>query len=159
MLIEPIYFTEGLFPEMIRLCHRGASEGVLPRWPVGGVTGRYPMDARIQVSGSDEAGQFTNLWTWLRGERALAGTVRAEQRPPGAGELGGVYDMLTVAVGSGGAGVALARSLTAWLQTRRSDVVITVTSPSGNVQLDARRIKDTGVLPLLEEVLRERDER
>jgi hypothetical protein len=117
------------------------------------------VEAHVRISGGDEVEEVTDLWEWLRGERALAGAVRAVQRPPGEGELGGVFDVLAVALGSGGAGAVLARSLTAWLQTRRPDVVITVTSPSGSVQLDAHRIKDTGVLPLLEEVLRERDER
>ncbi len=89
--------------------------------------------------------------------------MRSVQRPPGEGELGGAFDLLAVALGSGGAGAALVRSLTVWLQTRRPDVVITVTSPTGSVTLDANRIKDASVLPLLEQVLeqvlRERDER
>jgi hypothetical protein len=117
------------------------------------------VEAQIRVSGGDEIVEFTALQEWLSGERALVGTVRMVQLPPDEGELGGVFDMLAVALGSGGAGVALAKSLTVWLQTRHPDVNITVTSPSGSVKVDAHRIKDAGVLPLLEEVLRERDER
>ncbi|MCW2918499.1 MAG: hypothetical protein JWN52_6567 [Actinomycetia bacterium] len=117
------------------------------------------MEAQIRVSGGDDVAEFIALREWLTGERALTGTVRVVQLPPGEGELGGVFDMLAVVLGSGGAGVALAKSLTVWLQTRRTDVTVTVTSPSGSVKLDVQRIKDASVLPLLEEVLREHDER
>jgi hypothetical protein len=117
------------------------------------------MEAEIRVSGGDDVAEITELFQWLRGERALAGTVRSVQRAPGEAELGGAFDMLAVALGSGGTGAALARSLTAWLRTRRPDVVITVTSPSGSVKLDAHRVKDGSIQPLLEHMLRERDER
>jgi len=117
------------------------------------------MEAEIRVSGGDDVAEITGLFQWLRGERALAGTVRSVQRAPGEGELGGAFDMLAVALGSGGTGAALARSLTVWLRTRRPDVVITVTSPSGKVKLDAHRVKDDSIQPLLEQMLRERDER
>lgn len=116
------------------------------------------MDAEIRVCGTDEVAELTGLWEWLRSERALAGTVRPVRRPPAEGELGGVFDMLAVALGSGGAGAALVKSLTVWLQTRRPDVAITVTSASGSVTLDAHRIRNSDVLPLLQGVLRERDE-
>lgn len=119
---------------------------------------RYTIEAQIQMSGGDRITEITDLLAWLRGERALAGTVRAMQRPPDDGELGGVFDMLAMAPGSGGAAAALARSPTAWLGSRRADVTVTVTSPSGSVTLDARRVDDRSVLPLLREVLRDHDE-
>ncbi|MBO3753067.1 caspase family protein [Streptosporangiaceae bacterium NEAU-GS5] len=56
--------------------------------------------------------------------------------------------MLSVAVGSGGVGIALARALIAWLNSRRADVSIRVTTDAGTVHLDARRVKDP--MPLLE---------
>jgi Effector Associated Constant Component 1 len=116
------------------------------------------MDAEIRVSSGDDVAEFAALWAWLRGERALVGTVRAEQKPPAETELGGVFDVLAVSLGSGGAGVALAKSLVTWLQTRRSDVRITVTGPSGEVTLEANRVKDGDALLLLREILSERDE-
>ncbi|WP_308169806.1 effector-associated constant component EACC1 [Acrocarpospora catenulata] len=116
------------------------------------------MEARIGVSGDDEVAELADLQEWLRGERALIGRVRSVSRPPAENELGGALDVLVVALGTGGAGVALARSLTAWLQTRRVNVAITVTSPSGSVKVDAQRIKDEAVLPMLQEVLRAGDE-
>jgi hypothetical protein len=115
------------------------------------------VDAHIRTSGGDEVQEITDLWTWLHGERGLTGAVHAVQRPPGEGELGGVLDMLAVVLGAGGTGAVLARSLTAWLQTRRPDVVITVTTETGTVKVDASNIESGDVLPLLQQVLREDD--
>lgn len=115
----------------------------------------WPVEVHIRVSGGDAVAELPALEKWLAGERDLSGRVRAVRRPPREGELGAVSDMLAVALGSGGAGVALARSLTVWLRTRRPEVTVTVTSPSGSVEIEARRIKDTDVLPLLEKVLRD----
>ncbi|MFD0885703.1 hypothetical protein ACFQ08_14205 [Streptosporangium algeriense] len=116
------------------------------------------MDAQVQVSGGDEITEFTELRKWLTGERALTGRVRVVRHPPAEDELGGVLDTLAVALGSGGAGIALVRALTVWLRTRRADVTITVTSPSGTVKLNAQRVRDAAVLSLLEEILRDGDE-
>jgi Effector Associated Constant Component 1 len=116
------------------------------------------MDAEIRISGGDEVAEFAALWAWLRGERALTGTVSAVQRAPAESELGGVFDVLAVSLGSGGAGVALARSLVTWLQTRRSDVRITVTSSAGKVEFEAHRVKDSDALLLLQEMLSGQDE-
>jgi hypothetical protein len=119
---------------------------------------RLPVEAEIRITRGGDIAQFASLWEWLRSERALAGTIRPVPEPPCDTELGGIYDLLAVALGSGGAGVALARSLTAWLQTRRPDITISVTSPSGKVTVDARKVKEGDVMPLLQEVLRVRDE-
>jgi len=111
------------------------------------------MDTQIRVSGGDQVAEIASLWDWLRGERDLAGRVRGLQRPPGEEELGGAVDVLAVALGSGGAGAMLARSLTAWLQSRRSDVAITVTTSNGTVKVDARNLDSDEVLPMLQQVL------
>jgi Effector Associated Constant Component 1 len=118
----------------------------------------FPMEAEIRICRGDDVGEFTDLWRWLRGERALSGMICAARRPPAETELGGACDVLAVALGSGGAGAALARSLIVWLQTRRPIVAVTVTSPSGTVTVDARQIRDGDVLPVLNEILRARDE-
>lgn len=68
--------------------------------------------------------------------------------------MGGVVEVLTVALGSGGAGVVLVRALCTWLVQRRADVAVTITAPDGTqVQVDAKRaaepeaiIREAGVL-------------
>jgi hypothetical protein len=116
------------------------------------------VEAEIRISRGGDIAEFAALWEWLRRERGLSGTVRPVPEPLADTELGGVYEILLVALGSGGTGAALARSLTAWLQSRRSDVAITVTSPSGKITVDARKIKDGDAMALLQEVLQVRNE-
>ncbi len=82
--------------------------------------------AQIRLSGADPIGETAALWEWLRGEEQLRGRVRAVASPPGEGELGGAIEVLQVALGTTGAAGVLARSLTVWLRTRRSDLKVTV---------------------------------
>jgi hypothetical protein len=119
---------------------------------------RRPVDAEIRISRGDGIAEFASLSEWLRGERTLAGGVRAIRGDPGETDLGGAFELLVVALGSGGAGATLAKSLVTWLQTRRPSVRITVTTASGSVSLDAHQVKDGDVMPLLREVLGTRDE-
>ncbi|WP_433436024.1 effector-associated constant component EACC1 [Nonomuraea sp. CA-141351] len=115
------------------------------------------MDARIELAGGDEVAESAALWEWLCGERELAGAVRVVRRPVAEGELGGALQAIMVAVASGGTGLALARSLTEWVKTRRPDITVTIKA-SGEMKLDARHVKSNDVVPLLQEMLRERDE-
>jgi hypothetical protein len=119
------------------------------------------VEAEIRVSQGDgqgdEVAELTALHEWLRRERGLAGAVRAVRRPPGPAELGGAIELVAVALGAGGAAGTLARSLAAWLQSRRPGVKVTVTTSSGSVSVEARQVRDADVLPLLREVLNARD--
>jgi hypothetical protein len=113
------------------------------------------VEAEIEISGGDTVSEVTDLREWLRGERALTGTVRALPSPPREGELGGVADVLAVALGSGGAGAVLARSLMAWLQTRRSDISVTVKTKTGTVTVDAHNVGSGDAVNALVQVLRD----
>lgn len=74
------------------------------------------MRARIALSGGDDVGERAALWDWLHDEPELRGGIAWEKPPPDPTHLGGAMEVLTVALGSGGAGVALAKSLVTWLQ-------------------------------------------
>ncbi|MER7988386.1 hypothetical protein ABTY53_22770 [Streptomyces noursei] len=100
------------------------------------------MDTFIRIRSVDEVGELAALAGWLRAERELQGAVRVVRRNIETTDLGSGLDVVSVAVGSGGVGVALAQSLSAWLRTRRSDVKVTVTANGRTVELDARRVKD-----------------
>jgi len=108
------------------------------------------MEADLRVSGGDDAEEVADLWEWMRVERDLAGMVRPIWRPPGEGELGGVFDVLAVALGSGGAVAALAGSLTAWLKTRRPEVTVTITTAKGSASVGVSNATVDQVLPLLQ---------
>lgn len=111
------------------------------------------MDAQVYVLGGDAVTEYTMLGNWLGSERELAGRVKLVQRLPQEGEMGGVFEVLTVALGSGGAVVAMARSLVAWLQTRRSDIEITIASSEGaTVRLTVHRTKTEDLKSLVQEV-------
>jgi hypothetical protein len=117
-----------------------------------------PVEAEIQISQGDNVTEFAGLREWLHGERALSGLVRAPRRQPGETELGAAFDLLTVALGSGGVGVVLAKSLVTWLQTRRPTIAITVTTAKGSVTVTGPELRDSAVMQLLIEVLRPNDE-
>ncbi|MEV7215364.1 hypothetical protein AB0O31_19995 [Kitasatospora cineracea] len=87
--------------------------------------------AQIRLSGADPIGETAALWEWLRGEEQLRGLVKAVTPPPGEGELGGAVEVLQVALGTTGVVGVLARSLTVWLRTRRSDLKVTVARDGG----------------------------
>lgn len=137
-----------------RTPHMLPQDGSSPRILQGAATEvRIFMDAQIRISSDDAVDDYAALRKWLTDERELAGRVRLVQRLPEEGELGGAYEMISVALGAGGAVGVMVRSLVAWLQGRRSDVEITVSSPAGSVaKLSARRIKDADLQSLLQEV-------
>jgi hypothetical protein len=111
------------------------------------------MEAQISISGGDAVEEITELREWLCGERGLAGTVRVVLRAPDPEEMGPMFDVLAVAVGSGGAATALARALVVWLQTRRPNVSVTVTNNGRSVSVQARDLNSDTVMPLLRQVL------
>ncbi|WP_219518201.1 effector-associated constant component EACC1 [Nonomuraea ceibae] len=100
-------------------------------------------------------GELVSLTRWLRSQRPLQGRIDPVGRPPGREELGGAVELLSIAVGSGGAGMVLARALTTWLTNRHADVSITLTTPERTVTVEAKRVGDA--LPLLQEVLDQAD--
>lgn len=89
-----------------------------------------------------------SLLDWLGHEDTLRGRVRAVHASVRPGEMGGVLDVLMVALGSGGAGAVLATSVSTWLsQPRRADVKLTITAEDGrHIELDAHRVRDPVVV-------------
>jgi hypothetical protein len=109
------------------------------------------MDAEIRiVDGAD--GDLAVLGQWLQGEEELRGRIRAVRGEPGETELGTAVELLTVALGTGGAGTVLASSLKTWLLTRRTTAKIVVKSAGRSVTLDIHNADD--VAPLLEQILK-----
>ncbi|WP_329385835.1 effector-associated constant component EACC1 [Streptomyces sp. NBC_01716] len=106
---------------------------------------RLSVDVPDDAVGRDQLG---SLYAWLREVDALRGVVALRGAPPVAGTMGAALDVITVAVGSGGAAGVLARSVVSWLiQGRRSDVKVTVTTENGrSVEIDVRGARDPEAL-------------
>lgn len=111
------------------------------------------MEVRLSVRSDDETGELTGLTSWLQGERELRGRVELLRKPPGPEELGGAFELLTVAVSSGGAAAALAKSLPAWLASRRRQVTLKVTASDGRT-VELTVAQAANAQPLIEAVLR-----
>lgn len=107
-------------------------------------------ELRLRVAGEDSASRLRALHSWLSREDDLRGRVALRNRPVAPGEMGGVVDVLTVALGSGGAAAvlvhAISRSVTTWLTQSRSDVTVTMTTTTDaetrEITVDAQRARD-----------------
>jgi Effector Associated Constant Component 1 len=113
------------------------------------------MDAQIRITGGT-GGELAALGEWLGGEDELRGRVRTVHGPVGETELGAIAELLTVALGAGGAGTVLASSLKTWLVTRRTTAKITVESAGRSVTLDIQTVGE--VAPFLDQILRVGDD-
>ncbi|GAA2165045.1 effector-associated constant component EACC1 [Actinomadura napierensis] len=81
----------------------------------------------LRVSVADDPDALQSLFDWLRREDEFRGRLLLEPSGGGVGgEMGGLLDVLTIALGSGGAGAVLARSLSTWLTNRHANVKVTV---------------------------------
>jgi hypothetical protein len=98
-------------------------------------------------------GELYSLFDWLQRVDEFRGQVRTPSRQPGPDDMGSLVEILSVAIGSGGAGTVLAGSLTTWLQTRRARISVeVVTDVSGEI---IRKIEiDAGSPAVTERLLR-----
>lgn len=101
------------------------------------------IELYLDVAGSERERELRALRSWLAREDELRGRLTLRSRPIEPDELGGVLDVLVVALGSGGAGAVLAGSLSTWLTQRRVDITVTVTTSDGrDITVDVRRARD-----------------
>jgi hypothetical protein len=97
----------------------------------------------LDIGGPSADQYLRELNGWLAAEDELRGRQRLRRRTIATGDMGGLLEVLTVTLGSGGAGAVLATSLSTWLTQRRADVVVTVTSSDGRqVTVDVHRAAD-----------------
>jgi hypothetical protein len=121
------------------------------------------MKAQLRVAGGDSVEEFASLREWLRDEHDLSGRVHSTDRAVKPTDLsgGGLVEVLTVVVGSGGAAATLARSLNIWLQTRRANVTLTVSVGDRSASIQATHVDGQKVdeaLALLREVLSDQND-
>lgn len=97
------------------------------------------MDAEIAVVGGAGArDELAALRQWLVREDDFRGRVGFAPAEIREGELGAVQELLTVALAAGSFN-ALCQTITAWLQSRRSELEFEVTnSDGGAVRISAK---------------------
>jgi hypothetical protein len=113
------------------------------------------VDARIRLEGGSVE-ELAALAEWLGDENGLRGRCNVVRDPIRETELGSVSELLTVALGAGGAGTVLASSLITWLQTRKTTAKIRVEAAGRSITLDIETLRD--VTPALERILRISDD-
>jgi len=109
----------------------------------------------IRTDGS--ADDLFQLLKWFNDDDELRGRVSLPPNEIRPGQMGGLADVLVVAVGAGGLGTALVQSLTGWFTYRRSDLTVTVKlGEHPEIAFDGKRIDiqetSQALLSLLEQV-------
>lgn len=118
---------------------------------------RVELEIRLPAGGSAE--EFTSLLQWLRSERDLQGRVSAKRQAPQQEELGGAFELISVAVGSGGIATACVTSLASWLSSRRTEQSVSVTVDGKSVEIvrnGTRPVEEAELLRLIKQTLDER---
>lgn len=101
------------------------------------------MELTLSVSGPDQIQEFASLEEWLVEDPDLRlCRITREVPEPRPGEMGGISDVLMVALGSGGAGAALATSLSIWLRTRVDRVSVRLKTDKGQIVIQATGTDD-----------------
>jgi hypothetical protein len=98
----------------------------------------------LEVLGTHRpAAELDDLYRTLREDDNLRrADIQPRLRPPGDGALGPVLDAVLVTLGGGGAGVALVRTVGAWLATRHDSIRVRITSGSRTYEIDMPRSRD-----------------
>lgn len=105
------------------------------------------MDIEIAIAGRSREAELRSLHDWLLREPALRDSrVTHPVSTPPPEEMGVLSDVLVVALGSGGAGAALAGSLSVWLQTRVTGFTVRIRTTAGEVEVQARNVQDPEIL-------------
>jgi hypothetical protein len=117
------------------------------------------VDLEIHLGDGTPVEEFTSLLQWLRSERDLQGRVSAKRRAPQQEELGGAFEVISVAVGSGGLATAFVTSLGSWLGSRRTEQSVSVTVGGKSVQIvrnGTDPVDEAELLRLIKQTLDER---
>lgn len=102
------------------------------------------------VIDSADPEHYVQLLAYINGDRELMGRTSAT-RSTADGQMGGVIELLTVTLGSGGAAATLSHVILQYLRNQRADVKIKVSNHKRVVEVQAERIAD--VEALLKKVL------
>lgn len=71
-------------------------------------------------------GELYSLFDWLQRNDEFRGRIKPLSQGSAPQDMGGTIEVLSVVLGSGGAGAVLVSSLSTWLQTRRARISVEV---------------------------------
>jgi hypothetical protein len=95
------------------------------------------------VNAADPHAEVRSLRDWLKAEQDLESSKVTTSSPPVQdGHMGAALDVVTVALGSGGAASVLAGSLGLWLRNRGTDIKVEISGPRGKILVDTKRVRD-----------------
>lgn len=109
------------------------------------------MELTIGVAHGDAVVELPALERWLTGVPALKGKVGVREQAIGATDLGGVIELVTVAVAGGGTLTVVAQTLQSWISSRNPAIRFTVSAGGRTVEVGAVDVDDA--LRLLAETL------
>jgi hypothetical protein len=93
------------------------------------------MEARVEVVGAaDTHDELASLSRWLGDEAEFRGRVWMVRAPVTDEQMGGLAELLSVGLASGGALTMLAGSVSVWLKQRRSTLTVKVVNEDGSSQ-------------------------
>lgn len=100
------------------------------------------MEAQVTLSSTDVVTDYAELSAWLQEIPALKPHLTLVEKPAGPNDLsgGGVVALLSVALGTGGVGVALSKALGDWLKSRQIPVTLKVSRGEYTAELSAPRM-------------------
>lgn len=100
------------------------------------------MELEIRVASDRSDDDLVALSQWLRRERGLGSAINLVRADQPDDALGGAWELLTAAIGSGGTFAVLAASLDSWLRTRRRPTTIRLTRGDNSIEIDENNVKD-----------------
>ncbi|MEV6772049.1 hypothetical protein AB0N05_25825 [Nocardia sp. NPDC051030] len=105
----------------------------------------------IRTDGS--ADELFGLLEWFNDDDELRGRVSMPARQIRPGQMGGLAEVIVVALGARGIAPALIQSLSTWFTHRRSDIAVTLTLEHTELTLDAKRVKTPEITQALQALL------
>ncbi|CAM4519597.1 hypothetical protein NONI108955_41370 [Nocardia ninae] len=105
----------------------------------------------IRTDGS--ADELSALLEWFNDDDELRGRISMPTTPIQSGQMGGLAEVLVVALGAQGIASTLFQSLSTWFTHRRSDIAVTLTLDHTELTLDAKRVKTPEITQALQALL------
>src|SRR3954451_4027101 len=108
---------------------------------------------QLTIRAGGDTDELFSLLEWLNGNDELRGRISMPTPAMQPGQMGGLTEVLVVALGAGGVATALTQSLTAWLTHRRADITLTLTYDRTELTVDAKRVKTPEIAKALHTLL------